>query len=115
PALPESALPEAAVVLSVRGGDPTLEACLRGVLDQDYPHYQVRVVVDHPDDPAWEAVRRVVGAAARPNVDVRVAALRERVPTCTLKVSSHLQGVRDVGADAEVIAFVDADAVPPRG
>src|SRR5439155_52717 len=35
-------LPRAAVILSLRGADPSLAGCLRGLLAQNYPHYDVK-------------------------------------------------------------------------
>src|SRR4051812_17447528 len=43
---PKGPLPRAAVLLSVRGADPSLGPCLEGLLDLDYPGYAVRITVD---------------------------------------------------------------------
>ena len=56
--------PPVAIILSLRGADPGLEEGLRRLLTQDYDHYQLVVIVDHPSDPAWEVPE--VGAAADP-------------------------------------------------
>ena len=50
--------PKAAVVLCLRGTDPFLEDCLRAVLNQDYPQYEIRIVVDSRQDPAWPHRRK---------------------------------------------------------
>ena len=39
---------KAIVVISVRGCDPSLEACLTGVLKQDYADYQVCLLYTSP-------------------------------------------------------------------
>lgn len=52
--------PQAAILLSVRGDDPCLAQCVEGLLQQDYPRYTVRIVVDHVEDPAWKVIDRVV-------------------------------------------------------
>src|SRR5262249_33172047 len=49
-------LPPAAVILALRGADPSLVGCLTGLLRQDYPHYVVRIVIDSREDPAWNVV-----------------------------------------------------------
>ncbi len=53
-----------AVILCLRGSDPFLADCLQGLLHQDYPCYDVRIVIDSPDDPAWGTVEQVVAHAA---------------------------------------------------
>jgi cellulose synthase/poly-beta-1,6-N-acetylglucosamine synthase-like glycosyltransferase len=50
-------LPRAAVVLSVRGADPSLVDCLQRLLCQDYADYELHVVIDSEHDPAWELVQ----------------------------------------------------------
>ncbi len=52
PALADSECPRAAVVLCVRGLDPFLPACLKGLFHQDYPDYDVWIVVDSIHDAA---------------------------------------------------------------
>lgn len=106
-------LPRACVILSLRGADPSLGACLRGLLRQDYPDYEVRFIIDSDADPAWEVVRSVLAEGLPPGARARAEALRERQPTCSLKVSSILQVLDSLGADVEVLAFLDADVVPP--
>jgi cellulose synthase/poly-beta-1,6-N-acetylglucosamine synthase-like glycosyltransferase len=51
------------VVLPLRGADPSLEACLKGLFAQDYPAYQVRIVIDSADDPAQTLVARALAEA----------------------------------------------------
>ncbi len=51
--LPDDRLPKTAVILCLRGADPYLRQCLRALLQQNYPQYELKVVVDHQDDPAW--------------------------------------------------------------
>ena len=48
--LGEDDMPRVLVVLALRGSDPSLVDCLRSLFQQDYPHYQVRLVVDHRSD-----------------------------------------------------------------
>jgi Glycosyl transferase family 21 len=113
PPLPETRLPRVAVILPLRGADPSLRDCLRGLLAQDYPHYRLRIIIDSPDDPAWRLARDVL--AERPAaVDVRLAALRRPCDTCTLKISAQMQAIAELEGDVDVIALIDADALPPR-
>src|SRR5262249_954046 len=67
----DAPLPFAAVVLSLRGADPSLRDCLRSLLRQDYPRYRLLIVIDGPGDPAWAPVRDAMAAGHGPNVEVR--------------------------------------------
>jgi hypothetical protein len=112
PLLADEDCPKAAVLLSVRGDDPFLAQCVEGLLQQDYPRYAVRIVVDHVQDPAWDVIDRVV--RRHPGSPVHVEPLAERFGTCTLKVNSLLQAVTGLEESCEVVAILDADVVPHR-
>jgi hypothetical protein len=114
PPLAEADLPRVAVILPLRGADPSLHGCLRGLLEQDYPRYSLRIVIDSLTDPAWDLVPQFLAEGHGPNVDVRVSALRRPCDTCTLKPSAQMQAVAELDESVEVIALIDADAVPPR-
>lgn len=104
--------PKTAVVLCLRGPDPFLPACLEAILQQDYPDYDLRVVVDSAEDPAWKIVTDVV--AHRGEVNVQVRPLTSRRETCSLKCSSVLQAVSELNGSYEAVALLDADTVPHR-
>ena len=104
--------PKTAVILCLRGSDPFLSACLEGILHQDYPCYDVRIVVDSPEDPAWRTVEQVVARSGATNV--RVRSLTDRRQTCSLKCSSLLQAISELDASYEVVALIDADIIPHR-
>ena len=106
----DSQLPRAGVVLCIRGADETLADCLNGLLDQDYPHYSLSIVVDSKSDPGWELVQRFVATA--PAGKLRVTTLRERNPESSLKCSAMVQGVEELDESHEIVAFIDADVVP---
>jgi hypothetical protein len=113
PALPaDKDCPKAAVLLSVRGDDPFLGQCIEGLLQQDYPDYCVRIVVDHIQDPAWTVIDQVV--RRHPGSPVHVTPLAERFRTCTLKANGLLQAIAGLGESYEVFAILDADVVPHR-
>jgi glycosyltransferase involved in cell wall biosynthesis len=101
-----------AVLLPTRGADPSLARCLEGLLDQDYPSYDIRIIVDSATDPAWKIVREVL--AKRPSVDVKIALLERRLETCSLKVSALLQGLAGLDESCQAVALIDADVAPHR-
>jgi cellulose synthase/poly-beta-1,6-N-acetylglucosamine synthase-like glycosyltransferase len=110
PSVPDDQLPKAAVILSLRGTDETLERCLQALMSQNYPLYQVVIVVDHPDDPVWPTAQRLSSQYGCANV--RVELLAQRLETCSLKCSSSLQAMSSLDDSVGVVALVDADMVP---
>jgi hypothetical protein len=104
------AWPRAAVLLPVRGADPSLRDCLLGLLNQDYPVYDVHVIVDSPDDPAWGILREVT--QERPGDNLHVELLRDPRSTCSLKVSALLQGLATLDKECAAVVLVDADVIP---
>jgi cellulose synthase/poly-beta-1,6-N-acetylglucosamine synthase-like glycosyltransferase len=105
-------MPRATVLLSIRGADPSLKHCLDGLLRQDYPKYAVRIIIDSPEDPAWEIVREML--EAHPDADVQVAHLEDRRQTCSLKLSALVQALGELDESCEVVALIDADVIPHR-
>jgi Glycosyl transferase family 21 len=105
-------LPEVAVILPLRGADPSLEACLAGVLGQDYPAYQVHIVVDSAEDPAHAVVASVLARGHAPNAEVHLDTRRDRSERCSLKLSAQRQVLTGLDEAVAVVAFLDADSVP---
>src|SRR5690348_12542810 len=85
--------PKVAVILCLRGADPSLDECLHGLLNQDYPRYQVRIVVDCVADSAWQKVHDLLARGIRTGVEVDVDVLAKPCAKCSLKVCSQLQAV----------------------
>ena len=110
PLLDDVLCPEAMVVLCLRGGDPFLSKCVRGLLTQDYPNYQVRFLVDHADDPAMPIIKNTLTDIAFNNY--RVEVLASPLPNCSLKCSSLVQAIEGVPESIEIIALLDADTIP---
>ena len=102
--------PRAAVILCVRGLDPFLPASVKGLLRQDYPHYDVFIVVDSVRDPAWPIVNSIVQQFGRGNVSVLT--LTDRLPTTTRKVAGQLQALARLCAEHEIVALLDGDTIP---
>ncbi len=106
-------LPKVAVVLTLRGADPFLDRCLRGVFQQDYPSHEIRVIVDSTSDPAWDVVQSILSEVQPTNVTVE--ALEAPASTCSLRMSALLQAYRRLDESVDVIAWCDADALPHPG
>ena len=69
--------PRAAVVLCLRGRDPSLEKCLESVLKQDYPDYRLHIVVDNRQDPAWQVAESLAKGYGAERVHIET--LEERL------------------------------------
>ena len=103
--------PKAAVILALRGADPSMERNIRALLQQDYPDYNVFIVVDHVEDTAWPIVRAICDSM--PDV-AKISVVNERLGTCSLKCSALVQAVTALDKSYEVIAFADGDTLVHR-
>lgn len=112
PPLPDNECPKVALIICIRGKDPTLLECLNGALNQDYPDYGLHIVVDSRNDPAWPVVNKIV--AANPQTPSNVQVLQNPLTTCSLKCSSLIQAVSGLEPDREVLALADSDVIPTR-
>jgi cellulose synthase/poly-beta-1,6-N-acetylglucosamine synthase-like glycosyltransferase len=107
--LPDDQLPKTAVILCLRGADPFLPKCLRSLLQQNYPEYDLKLIVDSHEDPAWKIAHDTITDQGTTNV--QISPLRIVRNNCSLKCSSVLQAVRELDESYKVVAFVDADTI----
>ncbi|MBA4019060.1 MAG: hypothetical protein C0483_17975 [Pirellula sp.] len=105
---PKKALPSAAILLSLRGADDELPISLHRFMSQDYPNYELHIVVDSKNDPAWKVVQEAT--AAHPSASVIVTTLAERPATCSPHCASLCQAAESAQA-CEVVALADGDVV----
>ena len=112
PADDNRAIPKkAAVIMSVRGCDPSLGDSLLGVLNQDYPDYSVHLVIDHKTDQAWEFVHDLKSQHDQRDL-LAIHELRDPPETCSLKCHAIVQAFEQVAADTQWVALLDADVTP---
>ena len=102
-------LPPALVLLPLRGADPFLSDGLGRLLRQDYPKYQVRIIIDHREDPARAVVEKVLSETGATNVEVTF--LENPVETCTLRCSALYQATENLPEDCGVVVTIDADVM----
>ncbi len=105
-------LPKAAILLSVRGGEPSLGNTLNALLSQDYPDFEVHIVVDSEFDPGWMLARDILSLDQTKRLKIHV--MQDPLHTCTLKCSSLLQAYESLENDVKYLAFVDSDVVPEK-
>jgi cellulose synthase/poly-beta-1,6-N-acetylglucosamine synthase-like glycosyltransferase len=107
--LPDEELPLTAVIICLRGADPFLPNCLRSLLKQNYPRYDLKVILDSQEDPAGKIVTETIAELGATNVEI--SHLRIVRHNCSLKCSSLIQAVSDLDDSYKVVAFVDADTI----
>jgi cellulose synthase/poly-beta-1,6-N-acetylglucosamine synthase-like glycosyltransferase len=112
PLIPDERAPKAVVILCLRGTDPFLKDCIAGLLNQDYPNYRVRIVVDSAEDPAHRILNETLKLTDYERVTVEN--LTQLSGTCSLKCSSLVQVARGLDPSVEFIAQMDADIVAHR-
>lgn len=103
-----------AILVASRGFDPSLPQMLRGLLEQDYPHYEVHVTVDESEGPVRERLAALI--ADHPQRErLRFHTLGQPLETCGLKNSALLVGIGQLSDDVTRIAMIDTDIIPPAG
>ncbi len=107
--LPVAKLPRTAIVLCLRGADPFLPKCLEALLKQNYPDYELQIIIDSHQDPAWEIVTQTVKKLDVENV--KISPLEVKNSTCSLKCSALVQAISSLDDNCEAVALVDADTI----
>ncbi len=101
--------PSVSVLLALRGADPDLAQGLSQLCQQDYPDYELKIVVDSESDPAWKVVqdiRRETGAT-----NVHLEPLKDRTNHNSLHCASLVQLAEGLDDEQEVFVLVDGDVV----
>lgn len=112
PLPPDSACPRAVVILCLRGPDPFLRDTLLALFAQDYPAYDIHLLLDHAGDPARSIAEEIIRETGARNVAIDT--VREPRATCSLKCSALIQGVSRILDTHEAVVLIDADVVPHR-
>jgi glycosyltransferase involved in cell wall biosynthesis len=113
PILSDADLPRAAVVLCLRGSDPYLDECLAQLARQDYPDYELRIVLDSPSDPARAVAERWFSLA--PANRVRITYLDDISTHTSLKCNALVRGITQLDESVQVVVLADADTVAYPG
>ena len=115
--------PRTAVILCLRGPDPSIERCLRSLAVQSYRNFELHLVADDSKDPALAIAEDLIAndllQSGQPSADNRTQVaiehqfhiLSEPLPTCSLKCSALIHAVSKLPDTVSVVALIDADAV----
>jgi hypothetical protein len=114
-ALPAEALAPAAVIAPLAGPQPALGRFLAALAAQDYPRYEVILVIESARegvrDPTEAAVQ--ISALERQGLPAHVRVVRAGPAACSAQKAANLvAGAAAIGEAAAVIAWIDADAEP---
>lgn len=107
--LPDEKLPSTSIILCLRGADPFLPKCLSALLNQNYPNYNLQIVIDSYEDPAWQMVSQIVKEGTVKQVKINSLVVPRS--TCSLKCSALVQAISNLDKNCEVVALVDADTI----
>lgn len=107
----EAPLPVAAVILCLRGIDPFLRECLQRLAAQDYPEFEIWIVLDSPADPANRMVRDWLAESRAPNVHLVHVEEEEQSNQTSLKTNSLRYAITRLGEHVEVAVLIDADTL----
>lgn len=109
PSVDDARLPFATILLPLRGADPCLSEGIRRLLRQDYPAYDIQLVIDHREDPAWELAQRILHETGAANIHVSVIASRSS--SCSPQCSALLQAMDNLDERAEIVVIIDGDVL----
>lgn len=101
-----------AVLLCVRGLDPSLPECFRAIANQDYDRKTFLIVGDSASDPAIVAAGDFL--KANPDLNGRILINKTFHSTCSLKCSNLIHAFEEIGNEFEFVALIDADTRPPK-
>lgn len=102
-------LPPVAVVLCLRGEDPSLHRCLAGLAQQEYPAFRLYVVADNGNDPALETLQLMGGEFSQePTLVTLTNISTDRSLKCSALLAAFEQ-ITDDDFRPRFIALVDSD------
>lgn len=104
--------PRTAVLLPIRGADPSLENCVKNILAQKFKPYSVFFLADNETDPAVQTVRNILKTSGSEKGNLVI--FEKHLPNCSLKCGSLYQmWERLKDSEFEVFVNVDSDTNPP--
>jgi cellulose synthase/poly-beta-1,6-N-acetylglucosamine synthase-like glycosyltransferase len=85
-----------------------LEKNIEAVLKQDYPSYEVVVITDTAQEPAFSIAKSVFERNPKAKAELHVS---KHIPSCSGKVAALLTALDSTNERADVYAFIDSDAL----
>jgi cellulose synthase/poly-beta-1,6-N-acetylglucosamine synthase-like glycosyltransferase len=100
-----------AVIVCLRGHDPTLQQSLAALGAQAHPNFELHLVLDSSTDPAQKVARDFVAEARIPT---QIHVLPRPSGKCGLKCDLQRLAYSRIGENVEFVVFTDADCVTPQ-
>ncbi len=98
-----------ALLSPCKGLDLQLESNLLHLLRQDYQNYEVVFIVESDTDPALEVIQRLIQRESQVPARIIIAG---RALETGQKIHNLATATAQLGADVEILAFVDSDVCP---
>jgi len=105
---PSGPWPPLALLVPVTGAPPGLSDCLRTLVEQDYPDYEVVFVTRDMADPAVATIQAVLHDAATAGRPPARHVVAGPAQGCGQKNYNHLAGLRSLSARPEILVFCDS-------
>jgi chlorobactene glucosyltransferase len=100
---PPAQAPRLSVLVAAKDEQDNIEACLRSMLDQDYPNYQLIAINDRSDDRTGQ----IIDAVSAENAKLTAVHVRDLREGWFGKNNAMREGYER--ADGEWLCFIDAD------
>jgi ceramide glucosyltransferase len=113
PSPPSCGWPQVSVIVPVAGSGKSMADCLRSVLVQDYPAYEVVFVTRKQDEKAASIIRELIEEKGAGGYSDCRHVTSGDATECGQKNFNLLAGIATVNGEREVFAFFDASHVAP--
>ena len=98
--------PRVCVVMPCKGDEFGLDRNIAAALHQDYDNYQLAIVVDSKDDPAYAVAKSVLEKHTTPKSEILISS----VSNASGKIAALMTAIEATAGQADVYAFIDSDA-----
>lgn len=100
--------PRTALILCLRGADPSLRRCLSSIENQSYSNFELHLVVDDPADPALAVVNEFLSQS---KLTATTHCIQDRDHPCSLKCMAIATAIHSLPESIEAVAMIDADSI----
>jgi biofilm PGA synthesis N-glycosyltransferase PgaC len=104
--LPETTTQPISIIVCARNEKPNLEKYLKGLLEQDYPNFEVVVV----NDRSWDGTKDFIAELAKQYANLKLVNVAEGSKFIAGKKFAATMGIK--AASNEWLVFTDADCEP---
>lgn len=109
---PASVASRVAVILCVRGADPSLTACLNGLARLAHPNYDLHLAADSEADAGLRAAQTLLNQISSPNYrTLKTHVIKSIESGCSLKCTALITTIMSLDQETEIVALVDADSI----